>query len=184
MNRSLRIAVLAVLIMAPAVRGDGGTLRLSRRAGDWQVSVFTSPSPLRAGPVDVSVLVQQSATGRTLLDVPVLVRVWPVGQPERAQEMRATSEAATNKLFQAAALELPDAGRYHVTVSVGESDALLEFEMEAEPPPPAWLDLAAWIGWPFALVLLFVVHQMLMRRQSTRGNEPCGHAASLRASRA
>jgi hypothetical protein len=163
--------------MAPEARGDGGTLRLSRRSGDWQVSVFTSPSPLRAGPVDVSVLVQQAATGRTLLDVPVLVRVWLVGGPERVQEMRATSAAATNKLFQAAILELPDAGRYHVAVSVGESDVPMEFEMEADQPPPTWLDLAVWIGWPFALVLLFATHRILVQL-STRGREPCGHTAS------
>jgi hypothetical protein len=163
--RIVQLTVIAILLAAPQARGDGGTLRLSRRVGELQVSVFTSPTPLRAGPVDVSVLVQQAATGRTLLDVPVSVRVWPVGEPDRVQQAQANSASATNKLFQAALLELPAAGRYRVAVVVGESESPLEFEIEAGEPLPAWLDLALWIGWPFAVVLLYLVHQMLARYQ-------------------
>jgi hypothetical protein len=169
MSRKLRTTVLAILLLAgvSSARGDGGTLRRSRRVADWQVSVFTSPAPLRAGPVDVSVLVQQATTGRVLLDVPVTVRVWPADDPDRVREVRASSEAATNKLFQAALLELPAAGRYRVAVTVGGA-APVDFEVEADAPPPAWLDLAAWLGWPFAAVLLFAVHQTLARRQADR----------------
>ncbi len=43
-----------------AVFGDGGAVRFSGQQGDWRITVFTSPTPLRAGPVDVSVLVQDA----------------------------------------------------------------------------------------------------------------------------
>ena len=46
-----------------AAWGDGGTVRLSRCEGDYRISVFTAPTPFRAGPVDISVLVQDAATG-------------------------------------------------------------------------------------------------------------------------
>ena len=36
----------------PAI-ADGGALRLSVQKGSYQVAVFTSPTPLRAGPVDM-----------------------------------------------------------------------------------------------------------------------------------
>src|SRR5262249_156491 len=55
-------------------RADGGTVRLSQRAGGYQVTVFTEPTPLRAGPVDVSVLVQDAATGQALPGAQVTVR--------------------------------------------------------------------------------------------------------------
>jgi len=37
---------------------DAGAVRVSQRHGNRQITVFTDPTPLRAGPVDVSILVQ------------------------------------------------------------------------------------------------------------------------------
>ena len=56
---------LIVLGLETAVWADGGTLRTRQQAGPFIVSIFTAPEPLRAGPVDVSVLVQSS--GGTVL---------------------------------------------------------------------------------------------------------------------
>jgi len=50
---------------APIIRADGGTLRLWERAGNYKVAVFTDPTPLRAGPVDVSVFVQDASNRGT-----------------------------------------------------------------------------------------------------------------------
>ena len=49
-----------------SAHADGGQVRLTQRHGDMQITVFTSPSPLRAGPVDVSVCIQDAATGTNL----------------------------------------------------------------------------------------------------------------------
>jgi hypothetical protein len=42
---------------------------------------------------------------------------------------------------------------------------------------PAWIDLGMWIGWPFAVMVLFAIHQVLIRRRlrSHRGS-PAGRA--------
>ncbi|HEV3163089.1 MAG TPA: hypothetical protein VGZ22_03530, partial [Isosphaeraceae bacterium] len=50
---------------SPEALADGGTLRVSERQGAYEVTVFTAPAFLRAGPVEISVLVQDSATGET-----------------------------------------------------------------------------------------------------------------------
>ena len=46
-------------------------MRLSERAGGYRVTVFTDPTPLRAGPVDVSVFVQDADTGEPAAGVRV-----------------------------------------------------------------------------------------------------------------
>src|SRR5207245_564998 len=80
------------------LRADGGTIRLSERTGGYQVTVFTSPSPLRAGPVDVSVFIQSSSTGELITEARVTVQVAPHGRPEEAVSHPATTVTATNKL--------------------------------------------------------------------------------------
>src|SRR5262245_4003621 len=97
------LATILVFLSATSVLADGGTLRVSRVAGPWRVSVFTSPTPLRAGTIDLSVLVQDAKTGQVRLGVPV--RVW-ARQDDRDVEAVATHGQATNKLLQAAHLEL------------------------------------------------------------------------------
>src|SRR5262245_52718855 len=95
-----------ILCPSPLVRADGGAVRLREQAGAYQVTVFTSPTPLRAGPVDLSVLVQDAATKECVPEARVAVRLTARGTGE-ALECPATSEAATNKLLQAAIFQLP-----------------------------------------------------------------------------
>ena len=95
---------------APAY-GDGGMVRLSAKKRGYLITVFTAPTPFRAGPVDISVLVQDALTGEPTDPRPrVTVRMTKPGQ--LALEYPATTEAATNKLLHAAQFELPDAGRW------------------------------------------------------------------------
>src|SRR5438876_5104214 len=100
---------------APAF-GDGGTMRISEKKGGFQITVFTSPALFRAGPVDISVLVQDALTGEPVPQTRVTVRMSKPGQ--LALEYPATREAATNKLLYAAQFELPQPGLWHLEVQV------------------------------------------------------------------
>ena len=71
------------LAHARQTRGDGGFLRLCERSGPYQVAVFTSPTPLRVGPVDFSVLLQDAATGTVLSDARIVFRIMPPGPAVR-----------------------------------------------------------------------------------------------------
>ena len=148
------------------LRADGGAVRLRERAGGYQVAVFTSPTPFRAGPVDVSVLVQDAATGECVPEAQVTVRLTARGTGE-VLEYPATAEAATNKLFHAADFQLPEPGWWDVEVAVEgpQGPALLRFGVEADEPPPRWLGLWPWFMWPALAVALFGVHQVLVRRR-------------------
>jgi hypothetical protein len=173
MNNKARLFAFALLfssfILHPSsfLWADGGTVRFSQRRDGYQVTVFTSPTPLRAGFVDISVFVQDATTGKPLTDVPVQVHAQPVGDPQRKVSAPATTEAATNKLFRAAQFELPEPGQWRVEVVVQGYDqpTAIDFEVAVAKAVPSWVNLSLWIGWPFAAVLLFGIHQVLVRRQ-------------------
>ena len=164
----LILLLFSSFILHPSsfARADGGAVRLRERVGGYQITVFSSPTPFRAGPVDVSVLVQDAATEEYVPDARVTVRLTAHGTGE-VHEYAATTEAATNKLLRAAEFQLPEPGWWDVAVAVEgpHGPALVRFEVQADEPPPRWLDLWPWFGWPALAVALFGIHQMLVRRK-------------------
>jgi hypothetical protein len=174
MNRTMRSLTYLLLasswILHPSsfLRADGGTVRISEKRGDFLVTVFTAPAPFRAGPVDVSVLVQDASTGEPVPQTRVTVRMSKPGR--HALEYPASGEAATNKLLHAAQFELPEPGRWQLQVQVEgvHGPAVLDGELEAAAPLPPWRELWPWIGWPALAIALFGMHQVLARRSSTR----------------
>jgi hypothetical protein len=153
--------------LAPA-RGDGGTLRLWERHGPYEIAVFTAPNPFVAGPVDISVLVLDSASGEPAQDMKVSVKLEPLGRPGEAVLHPATTEAATNKLLYAAVLELPEPGFWVVEVAIEgvKHDAKVRFKLEAADALPRWISLWPWVCWPAPVILLYGIHQHLVWRKS------------------
>jgi hypothetical protein len=143
-------------------------VRLSRQEGGYRVTVFTAPTPLRAGPVDVSVFVQDAAKGEPLSGGRVTVRAVPRGRAVDAIEETATTEAATNKLFRAAVFDLPGPGWWEIEVRIEgpHGGARVGFQVEAAEALPHWASLWPWVSWPAVAVLLFAVHQWLVRRKA------------------
>jgi hypothetical protein len=170
-------AILCVFLLSPChlvtlspcqARADGGTIRLSEEKGGYRITVFTTPTPLRAGLVDISVLVQDAATGEPASEVQVTIKAEWRGSPGVALHHRATTEAATNKLYYAATFDLQEPGWYALEVSIdgGLGEAQVRCEVEAAEPLPSWLAMSPWVGWPMLAILLFCIHQLLVRRRS------------------
>src|SRR5262245_1028838 len=141
-------------------RADGGTIRLSEQQGSYRITVFTLPTVLRAGPVDVSVLVQEGVTGNKAAGVQVTIKVMRSGAPGVVFHGPATTEAATNKLYSAALFDLPEPGWYLVEVFIDGTlgKAQVRFELEATEALPSWLAMLPWVGWPLAAIALFGIH--------------------------
>ena len=172
--RFVSLTVSIALAIAPAaIKADGGTVRCSERRGDRLVTVFTSPTPLIAGLVDVSVLLLDANTGTPLTGVPVTVDVASGDSPRRRITREATNETATNKMMRAAEFELPS-GKWRLEVFVDDSAkrSPIGFDVDVGEPIAPWVETGFWIGWPFAAVGLFVVHQILARRRSRRPARP------------
>lgn len=172
MCRATDLIIVFMLIAGPACAkalADGGQVRVTERIGDYQIVVFTSPNPLRVGPVDVSVFVQDTVTGEVVLDGDVFVEATRRDGPRPAIRAAATSEHATNKLFRAAVIVLPAAGVWHVCVEClappGNRRFEVGFSMEASPPLPRWLSVWPWFSWPIIVALLFIGHRVLVTRR-------------------
>jgi hypothetical protein len=154
------ICLSAFIAILPTVASaDAGAVRASKRDDGCQVTVFTDPTPLRAGPVDVSVFVQDAGTGQAILDSSIDIEVAPRERPSAKTHLTTTSAAASNKLLQAANFDLPHAGWWAFTVVVRRptDDMDLHFELEAGDALPPWRSLWLWFCWPFFVVALFAV---------------------------
>jgi hypothetical protein len=166
-NRTaIAIACLLVVLAGTVARADGGAVRLSEKRGDYLITVFTSPTPLRAGPVDISVFVQDAGTGESVTTGQVMVRATPRGRPDEAIQRPATTEAATNKLYRGAVVDLPEPGWWDVDITIDglREPVQVRAELEAGPQLPHWRSLWLWISWPAAVVVLYGVHRWLVRR--------------------
>ncbi len=154
---------MLVLLLAAAgsARGDGGTLRLSERAGPYRVSVFTAPEPLRVGPADVSVFVQDAGSGAAVGDAVVRLTLTPAAGG-RGLSCDATAEQAVNKLLRAAAVELPAAGTWDLEVDVeGPAGAArCGVTLVVGEPLPRWRQMWPWYTWPAVPVVLFVLYHL------------------------
>jgi hypothetical protein len=167
----LALTALAMNAFASSACADGGTLQLVEQHGEIQIAVFTAPNPLRAGPVDISLLAQNTRTGETMPELPATVTLTPVdgqGTPIRTELTRAN---ATNRLMQSALVELPTAGQWRVELAVNVQEQLIasNFTLEAGPPLPRWLSEWPWFTWPVLAVGLFVLHHWRANRLETGG---------------
>jgi hypothetical protein len=143
-------------------------VRLSEEKGPYRITVFTGPTPLRAGPVDISVLVQETASGEPASDVKVTIKAVRRGSPPVELLHAATTEAATNKLYYAATFDLPEPGWYSVEVSIDGAlgKAQVVFEVQAGEVLQHGRAMWPWVGWPVLVILLFSIHQVLVRWRS------------------
>jgi hypothetical protein len=166
------------VVGSATARGDGGTVSFRGKAGPYEVTVFTAPSPLRAGPVDVSVLVQ-GAKGEPVPGASVSVALARHGRSGPSLHAAATAEAATNKLLKSALFELPTSGSWDVTVTIAEGDdgAPVGFSLELLEPLPGWMAPSWWDAWPVLAIALYTFHQWLAARagRSEGNGEPCSH---------
>jgi hypothetical protein len=162
-------AVMTFAVSTASALGDGGTVRAMTTVGEHRIAVFTSPTPLRAGPVDVSVLIQDAA-GDVISNAEVVVVAQSLSGSQPKLRIPATSAAATNKLLQAAKFDLPAAGKWEFQVIVtppGETPAVIDFQAEAATALPRWQLFWPWFTWPAAVIAVFVLWQIAKTTRST-----------------
>jgi hypothetical protein len=164
-----------VLLLAPLLalcsraQADGGLVQLHQTAGRFVVTVFATPNPPRVGPVDISVLAQDRADGRPALDVEVVVRLRREGGMTVVGQ--ATRNVAQNKLLYSTLIDLPEAGRWEleVTIKQWESKASVLGQIWVAQPRPFLLSYWRSLSLPWIIVTLFAMNQWLKRRAASRG---------------
>ncbi len=153
--------VLGLALSPGPARGDGGTMRAWLRQGAYEIAVFTDPTPFVAGPVDISVLLLDPATGEPVPGADVAVEVASRGRTTRHP---ATREAATNKLLHAAVFDLDSPGRCEVNVIIDgpNGPARLRFDLDVAQPSAPRAGIWPWILWPAPVIAVYGVHRRLV----------------------
>lgn len=159
-NRVLPL-IVSILTMGISIRADGGNVLWQRTMGSVTVTTFTTQSPLRPGPADISFLVENNEQSRPILDAQVFVTF----QSETGVTMRteATHTQARNKLLYCTLIDLPKPGHWKMTLLVVHVSERIEFVsdlavIEAQSPLIAYWNLLAF---PFTVAIVFIFHQGL-----------------------
>ena len=175
------LLVIGLLVSAAmqGARADGGAVLAEQTSGPCRITLFGSPAPLRAGPADLSVFIQNTETGEAVLSPKVAIQIQAASpglgeawlppccsMKTGARTVPATHDAAQNKLLYAASVILPASGSHKILVRLDDTDALsASVEVAAALPPAAhyWSYLAL----PPLLVAGFALNQRLRRRSPT-----------------
>jgi hypothetical protein len=161
--------MIALPMLAAAFAfADGGKIQFQRKAGAFNITLFSSPSPVRVGRTDFSVMVQNTASSDPILNADVRLHFVQRGANSIAEvSAPARHEKATNKLLYAAPVDLNSTGSWRVEVSVqtARDSALVTGDLDVLPPEPPLL-----AHWPYFAALpvvafLFVLNQRLKRRR-------------------
>jgi len=172
------IAVLFLLTVV-SVWADGGTVLTHQTVNGLDITVFAAPVPLRAGPVDVSVLVQRSGQTRAMLDASVEVAWSSVGADspdwlppcctmQGSARLQATQGHSQNKMLYSAIIAVRNAGPSELVVRVQQAgrEALIACPITAGPPCPPWLAYWPFLAFPPVGIALFALRERLVRRGS------------------
>jgi hypothetical protein len=175
----VKLLAFFLLVALPEIAlADGGvTLGQINRNG-LLVTVFAAPSPIRAGPLDVTFLVQEVPSNQPVTDAEIVCSVEKTSPPSRnpvrlpawcstispGTRVPATNTHSRNKLLSGAYLPLTEPGRWQLNVSVtrGPATFAADFPFEvAAPQQPfsTWWPLIALVpaaiflyGWRARLV--------------------------------
>ena len=144
---------------------DGGTVQFKKSAGPFSITVFTTPSPLRSGPVDISLMIQ-SSDNQPLLDCVTEVQLRKEGEVSIRSE--ATHGAAQNKLFYAAQVRIPKSGVWDLDVTIrrGDDSARVSGAITVAASNPVLLVYWRSLAIPPILISLFALNQWLTRRRT------------------
>jgi len=176
MKRTQKLLLLSAFLFPAFLFADGGAILSRRTINGLDITVFAAPAPLRAGPVDVSVLVRENS--RPLLDAEVEI-AWVAGAAASGAWMPpccsmkdtdgrfpASRAHSQNQFLHSALVPVTTVGpsRFVIRVVHGTREALLSCEIVAAPPRPPALTYWPLLAFPPGLIAAFALHQILREK--------------------
>jgi len=158
--------VVACVLSVTGAQADGGAAQFTKSAGPFVITVFTTPSPLRAGPVDISLMIQNRENQQPVLDCLAQVQVSKDGATSIGSE--ATHQAAQNKLLYAAQVKIPESGLWELEAAIkcGDDSANVNGSLSVAPSSPVLLVYWRSLALPPVFISLFALNQWLKRRSN------------------
>ena len=166
----MKLLLPTLLILAQATAwADGGMVQMRQETGDLIITVFTSPTPLSVGPVDLSLLLQNRNGLDPVLDA--IVSLALVHADSNIEFHASPSrEQARNKLLYAAPVIFSRPGKWRMSVTVRrkEKEVVAAGTLDVAPSFGRELSLAGFLAFPPVMIVLFVLRERLLRRRSRR----------------
>jgi hypothetical protein len=181
----MRMALIfcVVMFLARTSRADGGTIQFQGDAGPFHVTVFTLPPILSAGPIDVTVLVQDRSKLSPVLDAKVTLNLtarsdfgleedaWlppscSLNKSALLTGILAKLNHGENRLLYGALVQIPNSGSWQLRINIERDDEIESIGTLLEVNPPASPPLAYWHLFilPPLGVLGFLLNQQARRR--------------------
>ena len=163
---SMSLLLIAIVSSARTIRAraDVGAVQFEKSAGPFVVTVFATPTPLRAGPVDISLMIQNRENHQPVFDCQAVVRLRKEGAISIVSE--AIHEAAQNKLLYAAQVKVPEHGFWELEVAIKHGEESISCAGEIRIAPASSILLVYWrsLALPPLFISLFALNQWLKRR--------------------
>ena len=100
---------VSLCCVSSVARGDGGAVVFSGESGPLRVTMFVEPVPPRVGLIDLSLLVQDRTSLEAIEAYTAFVTLTRADSATvEEHEASMSRNEATNRLFQAATVEIPD----------------------------------------------------------------------------
>ncbi len=144
------LVVLALLALA---HGGGEPQIVAAALGPYRVNVWTAPEPPRVGPLHVTIAVYRPGVR---MDTPVAdARVTVVVRHEGGRALRAQVPAnPAYPHYYEADFELPEPGRWEVTIDIAVDGEQGRFAFPLQVQPPARWSPLRWAGVAVGVLLL------------------------------
>jgi hypothetical protein len=169
------LTLLALFGPGPDARADGGHIALHATSGPYTVTLFTLPEPLVAGPADLSLLVQDAATGAVLGDASAEGSLALTGGAATQTTFTLGHQAATNPLLLAGTVSFAQPGSYALTLRVTRGRAAPEIFATVLPVGANHrrrTTLIFALLLPLAMIALFLVNQASKQKARRTDTSP------------
>jgi hypothetical protein len=154
-----KYAVALILLVAPSVLADGGSVLLHQQSGEFIITVFSAPS-------DISAMIQDRASLQPILDADVSIHFTRTATPEIFA--RLARQQAQNKLLYAAPVALPEPGTWNFVVNVkrGRSQAAVSGALNVGPPAMTLASNWGYLALPPVFIAIFAIGELLVRQRA------------------
>jgi hypothetical protein len=174
-----------ILFLARISWADGGTIQFQGDAGSFHVTVFTLPPILSAGPVDVTVLLQDRSKLNPLLDARVTLcfvaqagtglkkEAWsppacPLNISPSLAGIPASLNHGENRLLYGALVQVPSSGLWKLKINIQRDSENENISTLLKVNPPTPPPLAYWqlFVLPPLGILGFILNRTARRRST------------------
>lgn len=180
-----------LIVSWTSLHADGGVVQFQKEIQGLRITLFSESSPLRAGPADLSILVQKASNAEPILNANVTLQLicekknadavadWrplycAMDGDSRNITLMPTHRQAGNKLLYATPAILPYSGLWSATVIISRNgtETTVSGTLDVQKPSDPWIAYLPYLMLPGFGIGLFALAQRARRdRKASRADK-------------